>query len=69
MTMLHIAALDIAKTKGPNDISDFLTNAAWTNHSTYHILLKDSLGAAIFGWDMLVNISLFFDWNKIGEHR
>jgi hypothetical protein len=32
-------------------------------------VLKASLGAAIFGQDMLFNILFIADWQKIGEHR
>jgi hypothetical protein len=33
----------------PDDNNDFLDNAAWPIRSTYHMVLKASLGAAIFG--------------------
>jgi hypothetical protein len=32
-------------------------------------VLKASLGAAIFGQDMLFDISFIADWQKIGEYR
>jgi hypothetical protein len=32
-------------------------------------VLKASLGAAIFGHDMLFDIPFIADWQKIGEHR
>ncbi len=32
-------------------------------------MLKASPGAAIFGQDMLFDIPLIADWQKIGEHR
>jgi hypothetical protein len=32
-------------------------------------MLKASLGAAIFGQDMLFDILFIADWQKIGEHR
>ncbi len=53
----------------PNDIYVFLDNAAWAICSTYHTVLKASPGAAIFGQDMLFNITFVADWHKIGEHR
>jgi hypothetical protein len=53
----------------PSDVADFLTNAAWAIHSTYHTVLKASPGAAIFGRDMLFDIPFLADWNKIGEYR
>jgi hypothetical protein len=37
--------------------------------STYHTVLKASLGAANFGCDMLFDIPFVADWNKIGEQR
>ncbi len=36
--------------------------------STYHTVLKASLGAAIFGWDVLFNIPNIADWKKIGDY-
>jgi hypothetical protein len=53
----------------PNDIDVFLDNAAWTIHSTYHMVLKASPGAAIFGHDMLFHMLFVADCCKIGERR
>ncbi len=36
---------------------------------TYHTVLKASPGAAIFGQDMLFDVLLIADWQKIGEQR
>ena len=69
MTMLCTAELDMADTVAPSDISDFLTDAAWDICSTYHMVLKASPGAAIFGRDMLFDIPFLADWNKIGDYR
>ena len=69
MTMLHTAEIDMADTVAPSDIDTFLTNASWAIRSTYHIVLKASPGAAIFGRDMLFNIPYIADWKQIGEHR
>ena len=69
MTMLHTAELDMADTVVPSDISDFLIDAAWAVHSKYHKVLKASPGAAIFGRDMLFDISFLADWNKIENYR
>ena len=69
MTMLRTAELDMADTVAPSDISDFLMDAAWAVHSTYHAVLKASLGGAIFGRDMLFDVPFLADWNKIGEYR
>ncbi len=47
----------------------FLENVAWAICSTYHTVLKASLGAAIFGRDMLFNIPFIANWNKIWDYR
>jgi hypothetical protein len=59
----------MAKTITPDDIVVFLDNAAWAIHSTYHIVLKASPGAAIFGRNMLFDSPFIADWNKIGDYR
>jgi hypothetical protein len=59
----------MAQTVTPNDIDVFLDNTAWAICSTYHTDLKASLGAAIFGCDMLFNILFIADWNKIRDYR
>ena len=72
MTMLHTAELDMAETVAHSDISDFLTDAAWAVYSTYDTVLKASPGAAIFDRDMLFDIPMLADWNKIryyGQHQ
>eukprot|EP00804_Cyclotella_cryptica_P022258 CCRYP_017939-RA/>CCRYP_017939-RA protein AED:0.44 eAED:0.44 QI:0/0/0/1/0/0/2/0/155 len=48
MAMLCTADSDMDDTVNESDIADFLTNAAWAVHSTYHTVLKTSPGAAIF---------------------
>ncbi len=53
----------------PNDVDIFLDNGEWAICSTYHMVLKASPGAAIFGQDMLFDIPFMADWHKIGEHR
>jgi hypothetical protein len=67
--MLHTAELDMAETVTPDDIDTFLDNAGWAICSTYHTVLKASPGAAIFGCNMLFNIPIIADWNKIGDYR
>ena len=67
--MLHTADINMANTIRETDITYFLTNAAWAVCSTYHMVLKASPGAAIFGRDMLFDILFIADWNKIGEYR
>ena len=69
MGMLCTAEIDMAKTVSESDITDFLTNATWAVRSTYHMVLKASPGAAIFGRDMLFDIPFIADWNKIGDYR
>jgi hypothetical protein len=65
--MLHTAELEMANSVTPNDIGVFLDNVAWAILSTYHMVLKASPGAAIFGCDMLFDIPFVADWNKIGK--
>ena len=67
MVMLCTAKLDLADNVNESDIADFLTNTAWTVHSTCHTVLKTLPGAAIFGRDMLFNIPFLADWSKIEE--
>ena len=64
MVMLRTAELDMTDTVSKSDIADFLTNAAWAVHSTYHTVLKTSPGAAIFGRDMLFDVPFLADWKK-----
>ncbi len=68
-TMLCTDELDMANTVVTRDIDAFLTDAAWAICSMYHTVLKSSLGAAIFGRDMLFDIPFLADWNKIGDYR
>jgi hypothetical protein len=67
--MLCTAELDMAETVTLDDDNVFLDNAAWVICSTYHTVLKASLGVAIFGRDMLFDIPFVADWNKIGDYR
>jgi hypothetical protein len=67
--MLHTSELDMAEMVKPSDIDVCLSDAAWAACSTYHTVLKASPGAAIFGQDMLFNITFIADWQKIGERR
>ncbi len=63
--MLRTAELDMSDSVSPNDINVFLDNAAWAIRSTYHMVLKASLGAAIFRQGMLFDIPFVADWHKI----
>jgi hypothetical protein len=47
--MLRTAELDMADSVTPDDVDVFLDNMAWAIRSTYHMVLKASPGAAIFG--------------------
>ncbi len=67
--MLCTAEIVMADSVTPDDVNVFLDNTAWAICSTYHTVLKASLGAAIFGRDMLFNIPFMADWHKIGEQR
>ena len=67
--MIRTAELNMAISAEPNDIADFLNNAAWAVRSTYHTILKASPGTANFGWNMLFNVSFLADWNKVGDYR
>ncbi len=69
MIMFHTTELDMADTEAPSDLLDFLMDAAWAVCSTYHIVLKASPGADIFGRDMLFDIPFLADRNKTGDYR
>ncbi len=66
--MLRTFELDMAETVKASDIDIFLSDAAWAICSTYHTVLKASPGAATFEQDMLFDIPIIADWQKIGEH-
>ena len=54
----------MADSVAPRDIYAVLTNASWAICSTYHMVLKASPGAAIFGRDMLFDLPYIADWKK-----
>ncbi len=66
---MRTSELNVAKSVKASDIDVFLSDATWAICSTYHTVLKDSPGAAIFGQDMIFDIPFIADWQKIGEHR
>ncbi len=68
-TMMHTSELDMADSVEPADIDTFIDNAAWAIFSTYHTVLQASPGAAIYGQDMLFNISFVADWKQTGDYR
>jgi hypothetical protein len=59
--ILCTAELDMVTSVTPNDVDVFLDNAAWTIYSTYHMVLKASPGADIFGCNMLFDILFMAD--------
>ncbi len=67
--MLRTFKLNMAESVKASDINIFLSDPAWVVCSTYHTVLKASPGAAIFGQDVLFDIPIIADWQKIGEHR
>ena len=61
MTMICTSEINMADSVAPSDIDADLTNASWAIRSTYHMVFKASLGAAIFGRDMLLDIPYIAD--------
>ncbi len=54
--ILCTVEIDMADSVTPDDFDVFLDNVAGAICSAYHTVRKASLGAAIFGQDMLFNI-------------
>ena len=54
--MMCTADLDMDNSADPSNIGNFLNRVAWAICSTYYAVLKATLGAASFGWDMLFDI-------------
>ena len=63
--MLRTSEMDMSETVCQEMIDDFLTNAAWVVHSTYHTVLKATPGAAIFGQDMMFNLPTLINWKDL----
>jgi hypothetical protein len=61
MAMVCTSEIDMADSVAPSDIDAVLTNTSWAIRSTYHMVLKASPGAAIFGRDMLFDIPFIAD--------
>jgi hypothetical protein len=60
----------MAKTVITSDIDAYIHDAAWAIRSTYHTVLKASPDSAIFGRDMLFDISYIANWyTTIGDRR
>jgi hypothetical protein len=69
--MLRTAEIDMANSVTPYDINVFLGNAAWEICSTYHMVLKTSPSAAIFGQYMSLTFHLWLTGTKLentGNH-
>ena len=63
------SGLDMSETVTEFMIYDFLVNAVWAIHSTYHTVLKYTPGSATFARDMSFGILYVADWNSIGYCR
>ena len=61
MAMVCTSEIDMADSVAPSDIDAVITNPSWAIFSTYHMVLKASSGAAIFGRDMLFDIPFIAD--------
>ncbi|MCP4748216.1 MAG: hypothetical protein GY874_19085 [Desulfobacteraceae bacterium] len=59
--MLRTSGLDMSETVTPEDVDNFIVNAAWAIRSTYHTVLKTSPGVAIFGRDMMFDLPFLAD--------
>ncbi len=66
---MRTSEIDMAESIEPADIDTFIDNAAWAIRSTYHMVLKASPGAAIFGRNMLFDVPFLADWKQNGEYR
>ena len=67
--MLHTSTSDMQDTVNAEMTDDFLVNAAWAIHSTYHTVLKSSPGTAVFARDILFDILYIADWTAFGQRR
>ncbi len=66
---MRTSEIDMVESVEPADIDTFIDNAAWAICSTYHMVLKASPDAAIFGCDMLFNVLFIAGWKQIGDNR
>jgi hypothetical protein len=62
----HYLSFVFFATCSPTHAPSFVIPTTIPN-TTYHTVLKASPGTAIFGRDMLFDIPLMADWQKIGE--
>ena len=51
--MMRTSGLDMSETVTPAMIDDYVVDAAWAIRSTYHTVLKCTLGQAIFGLSLI----------------
>lgn len=65
--MAMLPDIDMGSGVNKSDISDFLTNAAWSVCFTYHTILKTLPGEAIFERDKWFGIPFLADWSIIRE--
>jgi hypothetical protein len=61
--------IDMVESVESADIDTFVDNAAWAICSMYHLVLKASPGAAIFGQDMLFEHPFLADCKQIGYYE
>ena len=66
---MQTSDLDKSDTADEDMVDEFITNASWAVRSTYHMVLKLSPGAAVFGRDMLFGIPYLANWKGIGQRR
>jgi hypothetical protein len=67
--MVYSAELALAESVTSNAVDLFLNNLAWAICSTYHTVLKNSPGAAMFGSGMLFDIPFEANRNRMGDYR
>jgi hypothetical protein len=69
MAMVCTSEINMADSVASSDIDAVPTNPSWAIFSTYHMVLKASSGATIFGRDMMFDIPFIADWKQIGDYR
>ena len=63
--MLHVAGLEGQDDLDPTDIGQYIIDVAWVVCSADHNILGFSPRAALFEWDMLLDIPYMADWKAI----
>ena len=69
MNMIRTTDVDMQNTCEPEMIDEILSNVGWAIRSTYHTMVGSTPGAAVFGRDMLFDISYLADQTEIGKRR